>query len=57
MSKFCYEIESELLEMEAQRQQIDKALCGRMSLPEEEVIRIQAKKAKDNWTKWRKSNE
>lgn len=51
MKEYCYEIESRLLEMEAQRCQVEKALSGRRSLPHEEVIRQQSKK----WTAaWRR---
>lgn len=53
MRKYYYEIESELLEREAQRREVDKALCGRMGLPEEEVIRRQKEKWAAAWRRER----
>lgn len=49
MKKKIYEIESEELELDAQRRRIEKALSGRRSLPHEEVIRQQSEKWAAAW--------
>lgn len=50
-----WEIESELLEAEAQRRQVDKALSGRKAQPEEEVIRQQSEKWAAAWRREERS--
>jgi hypothetical protein len=49
------DIESELLEAEAQRRQADKALSGKKRLPEELVIRQQSEKWAAAWRREERS--
>lgn len=49
MREYDYEIESRLLEMEAQRCRIEKALVGKKKLPEDVVIRQQSEKWAAAW--------
>ena len=50
MMKNLNDIESGLLEDEALRCQVEKALSGRKKLPADVVIREQSKKWKGEWT-------